>query len=366
MVSVGEVGYGTFRIHAETRRVGENVLRRLPQYKLRVGDIVFGRKGAVDRSATVRLPQSGWFLGSDGIRVRLGDGVDQLFVGYALQRLEARQWLVANSTGTTMATLNQQVLDGVPLVLPALGEQRAIVVAIDDVSGLIDSLERLISKKRDVKQGMMQALLTGATRLPGHAALWSPRRISEVLAPRAELNVSGEALEVLTCTKHEGFVRSLDYFKNQVFSRDLSTYRLIFRGDIGYPANHIEEGSIGVQELFDRAVVSPIYVVMRPIGQHDGFFLQRQMKLETFRQRFARVMNASVDRRGSLRWKEFSQINVLVPEPDEQRAIAQVLRDADAEVAALERRLESARAIKQGMMQELLSGRTRLVLEAAA
>jgi type I restriction enzyme S subunit len=105
---------------------------------------------------------------------------------------------------------------------------------------------------------------------------------------------------------------------------------------------------------------------MHDVGGNDTYFLQRQLKMESLRQQFARATNASVNRRGSLRWNEFSRINVQVPTPQEQRTIAQVLRDVDAEIECLERRLTSTRLIKQGMMQELLTGRTRLPVEEVA
>lgn len=222
-----------------------------------------------------------------------------------------------------------------------------------------------MKKKQAIKQGVMQQLLTGETRLPGFETEWRRRSISDLLQPRSERNTSGNDLTVLTCTKNLGFVRSLDYFKNQVFSRNLSGYRVIYRGDIGYPANHVEEGSIGVQEIEDRALVSPIYVVMEPKPDVDSYFLQRMLKLDTYRQKFSQATNASVDRRGSLRWPEFSRIEVSVPDIEEQRCISRVLRDTELEISKLEQRIRVARDLKQGMAQELLSGRTRLpVMEA--
>jgi type I restriction enzyme, S subunit len=239
-------------------------------------------------------------------------------------------------------------------------EQDAIAGALTDADNLISMLEHAIIKKQSVKQGMMEQLLTSRTRLCGFNGEWKVRKIGALLVPRVERHFGSKKLEVLSCTKHEGFVRSLDYFKNQVFSRNLSGYKVIRHGDIGYPANHVEEGSIGVQESYEAALVSPIYVVMRPLSTVDTYFLQRQLKLDQFRQEFARTTNASVNRRGSLRWPQFSQIAVLVPEYDEQRAISRCLRDSEAEVQSLQRRLAKAKAMKQGMMQQLLTGRTRL------
>jgi len=167
---------------------------------------------------------------------------------------------------------------------------------------------------------------------------------------------------VLTCSKHRGFIDSLTYFKNQVFSKDLSTYKVIRHGELGFPANHIEEGSIGLQNLYDTAVVSPIYVVFRISADVNSFFLHRLLKLDSYRQRFKTATTSSVDRRGSLRWPAFSELTVaLPPTRNEQEAISSVLADMDAELEALEARREKTRALKQAMMQELLTGRTRLV-----
>jgi type I restriction enzyme S subunit len=272
------------------------------------------------------------------------------------------QKAVLESIATQNAQLNLNLakLNPFPMLVPPYEEQAAIAETLGDVDSYIRSLDRAIAKKQAIKQGMMQQLLNGSARLPGFKKPWRRLRIEDILAPRTQRNLDGAVTEVLTCTKHDGFVRSLDYFKNQVFSRDLKGYIVIHRGDIGYPANHVEEGSIGVQEVVDRGLVSPIYVVMQPRADVDTYFLQRQLKLEAFRHEFARVTNASVNRRGSLRWREFSQIFVSVPDIDEQRAISQILRDAELAVTVLHRRWIKAKEVKRGMMQELLTGRTHL------
>jgi type I restriction enzyme S subunit len=90
LISVGEVGYGSLRVHEKTPRAPREVVERLPEYLLEAGDIVFGRKGAVDRSALVKPEQAGWFLGSDGIRLRLPSTCDSRFIAYQLQTADAR------------------------------------------------------------------------------------------------------------------------------------------------------------------------------------------------------------------------------------------------------------------------------------
>ena len=134
IISVGEVGYGRLRLHDSTPRAGTDVTSALPEYLLREGDIVFGRKGAVDRSAIVLKDQEGWFLGSDGLRVRLGGGVDREFVAYQLQSAAVRNWLLQHASGSTLLSLNQGTLGRVPLTLPPVDEQ----VAVAEMLGALD------------------------------------------------------------------------------------------------------------------------------------------------------------------------------------------------------------------------------------
>ena len=251
--------------------------------------------------------------------------------------------------------------------LPNSDEQEAIAEALSDADALIESLEQLIAKKRKINQGAMQELLTGKIRLPVFSGRWEVKRIADIGTPSSEKNWAQEDLKVLTCSKHLGFVESLGYFKNQVFSKDTSGYKVIRRGEIGYPSNHVEEGSIGLQDRYDSALVSPIYVIFSVCDDVDSYFLHRLLKLDSYRQEFAKATLSSVDRRGSLRWPAFSELTVVLPPTkDEQIAITEILRDMEAEIAALDTKLRKARQVKQGMMQELLTGKIRLIQPEAS
>ncbi|CAL9311876.1 hypothetical protein SUDANB91_04844 [Streptomyces sp. SudanB91_2054] len=337
------------------------------KHRIRAGDILFAWSGTTGTSFGARV-----WTGPNAVLnqhiFKVTPDKTKLTPYYSflvLQNVQKEIERQAHGFKSSFVHVKKSDLVKVCLPIPPIPEQRSIGKALSEVDQLIANLGRLMKKKQAIKQGVMQQLLTGETRLPGFETEWRRRSISDLLQPRSERNTSGNDLTVLTCTKNLGFVRSLDYFKNQVFSRNLSGYRVIYRGDIGYPANHVEEGSIGVQEIEDRALVSPIYVVMEPKPDVDSYFLQRMLKLDTYRQKFSQATNASVDRRGSLRWPEFSRIEVSVPDIEEQRCISRVLRDTELEISKLEQRIRVARDLKQGMAQELLSGRTRLpVMEA--
>ena len=282
------------------------------------------------------------------------------FVSYCFQsNLVKRQ--IHEHLGATINQITNKSFKSFRIPFPPPAEREAISEALSDVDGLLRVLEALIAKKRAIKLAATQQLLTGKTRLPGFSGKWVTRKIAEVASPCSDKNSLATNLPVLSCSKHLGFVDSLGYFKNQVFSSDLSIYKLIKHGEIGYPANHIEEGSIGLQDLYDVALVSPIYVVCSPKEGVNSYFLHRLLKLDSYRQAFATATTSSIDRRGSLRWPALSDIPVTLPGFEEQTAIATVLSDMDAEIAGLTRRRDKTRAIKQGMMQQLLTGRVRLV-----
>ena len=335
----------------------------VPTFFLREGDLVFARTGA-SVGKSYRYDKKDGPLVFAGFLIRISPDPEKLepaFLAYCVQSGRYWEWVATMSIRSGQPGINGQEYAIFHIPLPTISEQRAIAEALSDVDGLLAALEALIAKKRAIKQATMQQLLTGKTRLPGFSGEWEMKKISEVAKYCNEKNSLGEVFPVLTCSKHLGFVDSLSYFKNQVFSKDLRGYKIIKRNQIGYPANHIEEGSIGFQDLYDVALVSPIYVVCSPKEGLNSYFLHKLLKLDRYRQEFATATTSSVDRRGSLRWAAFSEIVVNLPHIDEQCAIAAILSDMDAEIAALERRRDKTRIVKQGMMQQLLTGRVRLV-----
>jgi type I restriction enzyme S subunit len=169
VISVGEVSPGALVLRRDTPRVSHSVTSRLSDYLLMSGDIVFGRKGAVDRSAWVKPAEQGWFLGSDGIRVRLPGSVDSRFVAYQLQSESVRAWLLQHSGGSTLLSLNQSTLSRVTLLLPTFAEQRAIAEVLGALDDKIAANTKLIS----VADELCAALTRSALNSPARQSLSS-------------------------------------------------------------------------------------------------------------------------------------------------------------------------------------------------
>jgi type I restriction enzyme S subunit len=276
--------------------------------------------------------------------------------------------------GLALQHFNVGAYKKLELLLPSLSEQRSIVDLLAAWNTAIEKTEQLIAAKQRRNEFLSNRLLFGHARFRQRntkttRALhwfsapsdWQVVEIGKVAHEVSALNSNDDGLPVLSCTKYDGLVDSLKYFDKQVFSHDTSKYKMVRRGQFAYATNHIEEGSIGYQDLVPAGLVSPIYTVFQADAEKidDGYFY-KLLKTEKMRQIFAAQTNASVDRRGSLRWKEFARIHIPLPPLDEQQEISAVLDEAKREVALLQTQQEALKTQKRGLMQKLLSGQWRV------
>jgi type I restriction enzyme S subunit len=243
-------------------------------------------------------------------------------------------------------------------------EQRAIAEALGDVDALLGALDRLIAKKRDLKQAALQQLLTGQTRLPGFSGAWEVKRLGEVADTDPE-NLNGHtkpdfAFNYISLEDVDGgFLRS---HSKQIFSGAPSRARRKLRPNdvlVSTVRPNLQSHLLFRIDSGEWVCSTGFCVVRcRPAIIHPGY---------VFFHLFAHCVNKQIET--LLTGSNYPAINgadvraLKIPFPiyEEQRAIAAVLSDMDAEVEALKLRHAKTAALKQGMMQELLSGRTRLV-----
>lgn len=305
------------------------------------------------------------------------DGLDAEFLAYALTSRKQELLSYVDQAGHGTGRLATSLLSGLTIATPPLLEQRLIVAVLREWDRAIEQTTQLIEAKRRLKRGLMQQLLSGARRFPEfvktdgvrhttHFAMpadWDYVTIASIAHEVSIRNVRGNGLPVLSCSKYDGLVESLKYFAKQVFSEDTSNYKVVRRGQFAYPANHIEEGSIGLLDFLEEGIVSPIYTVFEVGPQVHAPYLYKVLKTETYRHIFQASTSASVDRRGSLRWNEFSKIRVPLPSLPEQRKVSDCIDVADSEIRMLADQLAALRQQKKGLMQRLLTGRKRLCSE---
>lgn len=260
--------------------------------------------------------------------------------------------------------------------LPTLAEQEAIAEALSDADALIESLEQLVAKKRLIKQGAMQELLTGKRRLPGFSGEWEVKRLGEVAELKARIGWQGlttkEYLDdgdyfLVTGTEFQGGQIEWDYchyVDEMRFKQD--KYIQLKEHDILVT----KDGTIGkvalIRDLPKPATLNSGVFVIRP--KDDAFFPDFFYYLlcsSVFKEFLSQLSAGSTI--NHLYQKDFVDFVFAAPNKnEEQMAIATILSDMDTEIVALEERLEKARQIKQGMMQELLTGKRRLIARGAA
>ena len=348
----------------------------IKNFEVRFGDVFFTRTSeTVDEVgiASVMLEEprdtvfSGFVLRARPQNRRLDDRFKQ----YCFAARAIRTQIVSNATYTTRALTNGRSLSTVKIAVPPKAEQRAIAEALSDADGLLAALERLIDKKRAIKQATMQQLLTGETRLPGFSGEWGRTRIGHVGLTYAGLSgkrksdfgngtaryVSflGVLGNVVVGARHTEHVRvAAGESQNLVFRDDL-----LFNGTSETPSDLAMCAVMGAQ--LDGVYLNSFCFGLRIRDQNrtTPLFLAY-----FFRGPVGRALTSTLAQ-GATRYNmsksQFLNLELRLPTHDEQRAIASVLSDVDAEIAALERRRDKARAIKQGMMQVLLTGRVRLV-----
>lgn len=273
------------------------------------------------------------------------------------------------SNGGSQDNLNGQIVKNLIIALPPLPEQQAIAAALSDVDALIGSLDRLIAKKRDLKQATMRQLLTGQTRLPGFRGKWETRRVAEmgdVLAGKA-LNVHGRGrLRPYLRTKNvlDGRIDIQDVLEMPMTDAEFEQFRLL-EGDVllneGQSIELVGRCSMYRGELGTPCAMQNQLLRFRARQHTSSQFAEHLFRYCQHTGSFSAIatQTTSVAHLGSSR---FSNLQLRWPyDLAEQSAIAAVLSDMDAEIAALEQRRDKTRLLKQGMMQELLTGRTRLV-----
>lgn len=268
---------------------------------------------------------------------------------------------IHKNLGATINSINGSDLRQFKIPIPPLPEQQKIAEILGTFDQAISTTKQIVEELKVRNKGLAQQLLTGKMRVKGfEKSNWGLLPIKKIAKDSSKKNPNDKELIVLSCTKHNGLVPSLEYFGRKIYSDDLTTYKIVSKGQFAYATNHIEEGSIGYQSNYEEALISPMYTVFQTDGTVDDNFLYRVLKSNNYIHEYQKRMEGSIDRRGGLRWDEFSKIKVPIPDIEEQIAIVQILDKATAELNQYQQKLETLQLEKKGLMQQLLTGKTRV------
>ena len=345
-------------------RTSQVIASQFSRSQVKEGDVVYALRGKIGEVRNVDQSVAGANLTQGTARLSPSSRMDSTYLLYCLRSQVALRQGDLAAKGSTFREITLESLRQIQLAIAPLPEQRAIAAALSDVDALLAKLDAFIAKKRDLKQATMQQLLTGQTRLPGFSGEWEVKRLGDVADIDPE-NLGGNtaidyefnyiSLEDVDC----GVLRG---WSEQVFYAAPSRARRRLRkGDV-----LVSTVRPNLQSHLHFKIDAPHWVCS------TGFAVVRcRTGITNPAYVFPHLFGANVSRQidtlltGSsypaINSRDVRALEIPTPSYEEQTAIATVLSDMDAELAALEARRDKTRALKQGMMQELLTGRIRLV-----
>ena len=318
------------------------------RFSVSPGDFIISCSGTIGRIFQIPPDAPQGVINQALLKLTTDDEVvyDRYF--YILFEWDKFQIRIIDSTqgGAMKNLVGMDVFRTITVVLPPLSEQRAIAEALSDVDGLLNALEALIAKKRAIKQATMQQLLTGKTRLPGFSGAWETKRLGEL----THIKTGGRNNEdKVKNGEYPFFVRSAIVERINSYCFDGEAILVPGEGGIGSIFHYIN----GRFDCHQR-----VYMINRFVDDVCGKLIYYSMVLQFGSHAMQNTVKATVD---SLRLPTFKNFSFSMPKDiAEQQAIASVLSNMDSEIDALEQRRDKTRAIKQGMMQQLLTGRVRL------
>ena len=348
------------------------------------GSIIFPKRGAAIETNKVRILSQDSFFDTNIMSVTLNETVNNEYFYYWLVKKEL--WQIADTT--SIPQINNKHIKPLLVPIPPLPEQRLIAKALSDVDALISTTEKLIQKKKNIKQGSMQNLLTGKKRLPGFCPQtkspaykqtelglipedWEVKNINKECTIKARIGWQGlkstEYLDsgdyiLITGTDFDsGFInwKSCSYVSKWRFDQDKNIQ--IKRGDVLIT----KDGTIGkvafLNEIPMQGTLNSGVFVIRPKNpdKMDSVFLSLIFKSFWFDAFLEQITSGSTI--VHLYQKDFVKFNFPLPSKEEQTAIANVLSSMDKEIETLNTKLEKYHNLKTAMMQQLLTGKIRLM-----
>ncbi|SEN54417.1 type I restriction enzyme, S subunit [Roseovarius tolerans] len=346
MINVTNLENGFLNLDRTERHISlEEFSKMYMHFAVDDTDIVMASSGnSYGKSSIVRARDLPLVMNTSVIRFKPLKSCDYAYLWILLNSDLFKEQIDLMITGGAQPNFGPYHLRRIEVPAPPLPEQRAIAGALSDADGLIAALEGVIAKKRDLKQAAMQQLLTGKTRLPGFSGDWEVKRLGELCSMKSGEGITAKGIDdhsPFPCYGGNGLRGYVGRYTHE------GTYCLI--GRVGALCGNL-------LEVTGRFFASEHAIVVEAFDSTDVSWLTRAMG------------TLSLNRRAESSAQPVLTVSKLLlleipapPSKAEQAAIAEVLSDMDADLAALEARAAKARAVKQGMMQQLLTGKVRLV-----
>ena len=359
-VTTGELSSGHVNHTSElitVKAVKETKMRIYPQ-----GTLLMAMYGQGKTRGTVAILEIDAAVNQACAAITVKDGKSK-FLFYQLKN--SYQDIRKLSNTGNQENLNADIIKTYQVPWAPDEEQERISTILTTQDKVIELKEKRLAEKQRQKKYLMQQLLTGKKRLPGFSGEWKVNRLRNITARHKKRNTIGNT-NVLTISAQYGLINQAEFFNKAVASDDKSNYFLLEKGDFAYNksySNGYPFGAIKRLTRYEVGIVSPLYICFRiKEGSVSGEYLEQYFEaglmnhvIQAFAQEGARnhgLLNIAVD--------DFFNSKILLPPPEEQTAIAEVLSTADREIELLQQDIEQEKQKKKALMQLLLTGIARV------
>ena len=356
-----------------------------PEIMVRQGDIVLAQRGTLGKSALINSDIGPATINPSLVLINKIK-CNNLYLIYNIQSSSVTDYILQINSQTSIPMISQKQIEGIKIAIAKLdSEQTAIAAALSDVDSLISALTKKIEKKKAIKQGLMQQLLTGKKRLPGYeknresvqtewGAIpkdWKTLSIGKCCSIKARIGWQGLKKSEYLSSGEYVLVTGTDFLNGRIDWKScvyVSKKRYEQDANIQIVKHDIlitKDGTIGKVAFLDDVpclgtLNSGIFVVRSHSEELDQCYLSKIFESFIFDAFLESLVAGSTI--NHLYQKDFVHFNFPVPPTiSEQTAIANILSDCDSEIAALEEKRDKCKEIKQGMMQQLLTGKIRLI-----
>jgi type I restriction enzyme, S subunit len=293
--------------------------------------------------------------------------IDKLFLYFIFNSLLIRRPIADTSSGTKVKHTSPSKIYEIIIPIPPLREQCKIAEILGVWDESIDLLEKLITAKHKLKQGLMQQLLTGKKRFEEfNNSQWKKYRFNEIFKRITRKNTI-DSSNILTISGNHGLINQREIFNKRIAADNLDGYYLIKKGEFAYNksySNGYPLGAIKRLERYEEGVLSTLYICFETFNSSvNGDFMAHYFESGIFNKEIYGIAQEGARNHGLLNISvtDFFELLLHLPSLLEQEKIAAVLSAADTEISTLEKQLAAYKQQKCGLMQQLLTGRTRIL-----
>lgn len=342
--------------------------KKYKEYLLKDGDLVFvrsnGSKDLVGRCVMVYPHEQKVVYGGFCIRYRLNKKQEGLksstkYINYWMQNDVLKKLLKIENRGTNINNLNQEILNKLEIPIPCYDYQNVLCGIFEKQDKKIELFERLVYEKIRYKNGLMQMLISGKRRLKGFNHEWKKVKLTKVLRERKEYAQKDQIYEHVTLSKDGIYTKGERYDRDHLVKNEEKEYKVTHLNDICYNPANLKFGVI-CRNIYGDAIFSPIYITFEVDDKHDVEFISQYLMRWDFINAVRKYEEGTVYERMAVSPKDFLSFEVMLPQIDEQKAIAQILFEADKEIALLQQQLEQINYEKKAILQLLLTGIVRV------